>query len=160
MRRISVGVARQYCGALGKVANCQSFVSCHFANRQYHFQPISELYFPKRWTDDVERMSAAGVPEERFNFQEKWRLALELLPQIKEKVPYKLILADAGYGECRDFLRTLNGMGEKFIAQVPGSHAFYPIDVETQAAQTGVDRKRHSSKTVNSKEERPLTGKK
>lgn len=155
----SVGVARQYCGALGKVANCQSVVSWHFANRKYHFPLISELYLPTCWTYDVTRMKEAGVPENRFKFQEKWRIALDLLPKIKKKVPYEVILTDAGYGECRDFLRELNQMGERFVAQVPGSHAFYAEDVEILDPQTGTGRRRHSPKVVDSAGEKPTSGK-
>jgi SRSO17 transposase len=156
----SVGVARQYCGALGKVSNCQSVVSWHFANRKYHFPLISELYLPTCWTDDLQRMKEVGVPEDRFEFQEKWRIALDLLPKIKEKVPYEVILVDAGYGECRDFLRELNRTEEKFVAQIPGSHGFYPAGVPILAPQTGVGRKRHSNQVVDSDMETYLTGKK
>jgi len=97
----SVGVARQYCGALGKVANCQSVVSWHFAGEDLHFPLVGELYLPKAWTEDSSRMIKAGVPPERTTFVEKWRLALSLLDRVKGKVPYEAITFDAGYGEIR-----------------------------------------------------------
>ena len=63
--RSSVGVARQYCGAVGKVANCQAIVTWHYADQGLHFPVRGQLYLPQAWTADAERMRRAGVPAEQ-----------------------------------------------------------------------------------------------
>lgn len=127
----SVGVARQYCGALGKVANCQSVVNWHFAGEEIGFPLVGEQYLPKEWTNDSARMTRAGVPPERRRFVEKWRLALTLLDRIGGKVPHEAITFDAGYGEIRDVLAALDERRELFVGQIPASHGFWPRDIGT-----------------------------
>lgn len=158
----SVGVAHQYCGALGKVSNCQSIVSWHYANANVHFPVLAELYLPKKWTDDIDRMNRVGVPPRRYEFQKKWELSLDLLQKIKDQnlFSYEAILCDAGYGECREFLDTLNQSGEKFIAQIPESHTFYAKNVKTLSTQKGVGRKRITNAVVDSEKEKPMSAKK
>ena len=155
----SVGVARQYCGALGKVANCQSLVSWQFANRETHFPVKAELYLPQSWIDDPIRMKSAGVPNRRFQFQKKWEIALDLLDEIKKQghVPFQSILCDAGYGEIKEFLRELNSRQIPFIAQVPESHCFWPENVPTRNDQKQVGRPREYPE-VSDKTLRPLSG--
>jgi SRSO17 transposase len=126
----SVGVARQYCGALGKVSNCQSLVTWHFANESLHFPCNGELYLPEEWTKDKKKMASSGVPEERFQFKRKWEIALSLLAKITRDVPHDVTLFDAGYGEIRPFLGALDQIGENFIGQIPESHSFWPLDIE------------------------------
>ncbi len=63
----SVGVGRQYCGALGKVANCQSIVTWHFAGKE-HFPLVGELYLSKSWCEDKSALKRKGVPEARYSF--------------------------------------------------------------------------------------------
>ena len=62
--RHSVGVSHQYCGALGKRANCQVAVTLHYSGPHGHFPLAVRLHLPESWTGDAERMGAAGVPEE------------------------------------------------------------------------------------------------
>jgi SRSO17 transposase len=76
----SVGVARQYSGTLGKTANCQIAVSLHAASATGSSPLGFRLYLPQVWTEDPERLRKTGVPE-GVSFQEKWRLALELIDQ-------------------------------------------------------------------------------
>jgi SRSO17 transposase len=125
----SVGVAPQYCGALGKTANCQVLVSWHYANEKLHFPLRGELYLPEGWTGNPKRLRRAGVPGRRHRFAEKWRLALDLLDTIRAKVPHDLVLMDAGYGPCRAFLRALEERGESYIAQIPSSMSFWSLRV-------------------------------
>src|SRR6185503_16055009 len=75
----SVGVAHQYCGALGKLSNCQSLVSLQAVGPRAHFPLAARLYLPEVWTSDKARMRAAGVPLEHQGFKEKWRIALDLI---------------------------------------------------------------------------------
>ncbi|MDE3181301.1 MAG: IS701 family transposase, partial [Acidobacteriota bacterium] len=80
--RHSPGVERQYSGTLGKTGNCQVAVSLHQAGEQANTILGWRLYLPKSWTEDAERRTQAGIPAE-VTFQEKWRLALELLGQAR-----------------------------------------------------------------------------
>lgn len=128
----SVGVAHQYCGALGKQANCQTLVSWQFASPELHFPLIAEAYLPESWTTDQRRMKRAGVPGRRFQFQEKWRLALEQLKVFRQDIPHEGILCDAGYGQSKEFLHALDELGERFIAQIPASMSFWAADVPTE----------------------------
>ncbi|MEU0039471.1 transposase [Streptomyces sp. NPDC006333] len=77
----SAGVARQYCGALGKRTNCQVAVSVHAATDTASSPLEWQLYLPREWTDDPERCRKAGVPQGATH-QEKWRLALGLLDTL------------------------------------------------------------------------------
>lgn len=74
----SVGVARQYCGAVGKRANCQVAVSVHAATDTVSCPLWGQLYLPREWTDELHRCRRAGVPDDVVH-REKWRLALGLL---------------------------------------------------------------------------------
>lgn len=155
----SVGVARQYCGALGKVANCQSVVSWHFAGEEIGFPLLGELYLPKEWTSDSARMTRAGVPPERRAFVEKWRLALSLLDCIREKVPHEAITFDAGYGEVRDFLSALDEREERFVCQIPESHGFWAKDIETITTSRGKRGRRRKYPAVADRRHKPFSAK-
>src|SRR5215471_10535794 len=76
--RCSVGVARQYSGTLGKTANCQITVNCHYAERTLAWPVATRLYLPAPWADDIDRRQKAKVPEE-VSFRTKPQIALELL---------------------------------------------------------------------------------
>lgn len=125
----SVGVARQYCGALGKVANCQSVVTWHYADAQSHFPLLGRLYLPQVWTTDTERLKRAGIPPACQSFREKWKLALELLDELAPEVEPEAVVCDAGYGEIREFLGELDARGHLFVAQVPEHHSFWSADI-------------------------------
>lgn len=138
----SVGVSHQYCGALGKQANCQSLVSWHFASGEAHFPLHAELYLPASWTSDPRRMRKAGVPERRRLFLEKWRLALDLLDGFRADIPHEAILCDAGYGQSKEFLQALDERGERFIAAIPSTMSFWPATIATYAPRAEVGRPR------------------
>lgn len=140
--RSSVGVTRQYCGALGKVANCQSVVTWHYADEGLHIPLLGELYLPQVWVTDAERMKRAGVPQECQVFREKWKVALALLDEIAPEVAAEVIVCDAGYGEVKEFLRELDRRGHVFVAQVPESHSFWPADVAVTTAVNPTGRPR------------------
>lgn len=94
--RHSVGVARQYCGALGKIANCQSVVTWQWVGPRVHWPLAARLYLPAEWTEDPSRMARAGVPPDRQVFKEKWRIALDLFDEIKPQLPaYQALVFDA-----------------------------------------------------------------
>ena len=91
----SVGVARQHCSELGKVANCQVVVTCHYADPAASWPVNARLYLPKAWTDDPERMTQAGVPAD-IKFQTKPEIALALLDEANRiGIPHEAVVADS-----------------------------------------------------------------
>ena len=88
----SVGVGPQYCGVLGKQANCQDAVSISLANHHAGLPVAYRLYLPEGWTDDPARCQKAGVPE-GITFQKKWEIALSPVDHlVKEEVQQKPFL--------------------------------------------------------------------
>lgn len=101
--RHSVGVARQYCGQLGKQDNCQVAVSLSVANDQASLPVACQLYLPETWAEDPARRTRAGVPEE-ITFETKTAIALAQIRQAREDgVPTGVVLGDAAYGNETDF---------------------------------------------------------
>jgi SRSO17 transposase len=136
--RYSVGVAPQYCGALGKVANCQVGVSVHAVTDQASCPLDWRLFLPPEWDDDAERRRKAHVPQAERH-RPKWQLALELLDELAawDLVP-PVILADAAYGEVSEFRLGLEQRQLGYVVQVPGTISAYPEDVAPErAASTG-----------------------
>jgi len=94
----SVGVSHQYCGQLGKQANCQVAVSLSIANHHASLPVAYQLYLPKGWAEDRARRGKAGVPEE-VSFQTKPEIALaQIRWACKAGLPRGNVLLDAGYG--------------------------------------------------------------
>jgi len=101
----SVGVARQYCGQLGKQDNCQVAVSLSLANRHASLPVAYRLYLPQDWASDRQRRRKTGIPEE-VSFKTKPEIALEQVQAACEAgLPRSVVLMDAGYG-CNTNLRT------------------------------------------------------
>ncbi|HKV95882.1 MAG TPA: IS701 family transposase [Gammaproteobacteria bacterium] len=99
----SVGVARQYAGTLGKVANCQVAVSLHHATATASLPVDWALFLPEEWTKDPDRCAAAGVPA-AVPHEPKWRLALDLIDRARTwGLPGQRVIADAGYGTIAEF---------------------------------------------------------
>lgn len=97
----SVGVARQYCGQLGKQDNCQVAVSLSVANEQASLPVAYRLYLPEAWAEDPLRRTRAGVPND-ITFETKPQIALDQIRQAKRAgIPTGVVLADAGYGVDR-----------------------------------------------------------
>jgi len=104
----SVGVARQYCGALGKVANCQVAVTAALWTGRRAWPLGAALYLPTEWTADPARRAAARIPP-AVRFQEKWRLALTLLRQTRAAgITLTAVVADAEYGDNSTVRHTLH----------------------------------------------------
>lgn len=123
---LSVGVARQYSGTLGRTENCQVAPSLHVAGENGSGCIGLRVYLPEVWTNDRERCEAAGVPTE-IVFKTKWQLALELLDQaLAWGMPKRTVLADAGYGEVTEFRDALATHDLRYIVGVPGNHLIWP----------------------------------
>lgn len=143
----SVGVQHQYCGQLGKKANCQVAVTVHYVGPDGHFPAALRLYLPKSWTGSPERLDAAGVPPQYRREQTKGQIALELLDQVRSEgvLPGDVALADAGYGASQDFREGLQRRGLSYIAGVNSEMVVFteePRWVAPEAATGGRPRVR------------------
>jgi SRSO17 transposase len=126
----SVGVARQYCGMLGKQDNCQVAVSVSLACDQGSVPVAWQLYLPEDWAADPARRQQAGVPEE-LRFATKTQIALtQLRTLLAEGAPRHCVLADAGYGVDTAFRQALNDMGLLYAVGVTSAVVVWPPGVE------------------------------
>ena len=117
----SVGVARQYCGQLGKHDNCQAAVSLSVATWSSSLPVAWQLYLPEAWCQDSERCQQAGVPQE-IAFQTKPAIALEQIRQAAAlQIPAGVVLADAGYGNGMPFRTTLTELGLPYAVGIESS---------------------------------------
>jgi SRSO17 transposase len=104
----SVGVARQYCGALGKVANCQVAVTAALWTTKRAWPMGALLYLPETWLGHRARRAATRIPA-TVRFQEKWRLALTLLRRTRAAgLTLTAVVADAEYGDNSTVRQTLH----------------------------------------------------
>src|SRR6266571_6456456 len=116
----SVGVARQYCGQLGKTDNCQVAVSLSLANHHASLPAAYQLYLPEAWVKDGKRRRAAGVPPEMV-FRTKWQIALEQNRALHDGgLPPAPVVADAGYGMVTAFRDQLTTLHVPYIVGVTG----------------------------------------
>jgi len=128
--RHSVGVARQYCGVLGKQDNCQVAVSVSLASPTASLPVTWQLYLPQDWAADAERRQRAGVPE-TVQFLTKPQIALQHLDRLlAEGLPRHCVLADAGYGVDAAFRRRLSTLGLPYLVGITSAVSVWPPDVE------------------------------
>jgi SRSO17 transposase len=126
----SVGVARQYCGMLGKQDNCQVAVSVSLACDQGSVPVAWQLYLPEEWAADPKRRVQAGVPGE-LRFATKTQIALaQLRALLAEGAPHHCVLADAGYGADTAFRQALSDMGLEYAVGVTSAVVVWPPGIE------------------------------
>jgi SRSO17 transposase len=126
----SVGVARQYCGVLGKQDNCQVAVSISLATEQASVPVAYRLYLPKEWAQDSERRRKAGVPA-HIGFATKNEIALQQLEALlAEGAPKYCVLADAGYGVDQAFRQRLTELGLSYLVGIKSSVVVWPPGLE------------------------------
>ena len=120
--RKSAGVARQYCGRLGKVVNCQAGMFLAYVSPLGRALVDKRLYLPESWTSGDARRQAAGVPEGRRDYRSKTELALELLEQALELDHPKAgwVAADDAFGMSPSFRDGLAALGMRYVLDVPG----------------------------------------
>src|SRR3954469_9896473 len=117
----SVGVARQYCGEVGKQDNCRVAVSLSVSTWNSSLPIAWQLYLPQVWASDSERRSKVGVPEE-VEFQTKPQIALQQIRQaVEHQVPTGVVLADAGYGIDTKFRTGIDQLGLQYVVGIQSS---------------------------------------
>jgi SRSO17 transposase len=127
--RHSVGVKRQYCGQLGKRANCQSLVSLTLARGEVPVGVGLRLFLPEDWCGDAGRRAAAGVPE-TVGYRPKWRIALDEIDRVLASgARFGCVLADAEYGRAAEFRRGLAERRLNFAVGIMPAQQVYPADV-------------------------------
>jgi SRSO17 transposase len=117
---MSVGVARQWCGRLGKVENCQVGVFLGYVTRQEQALVDMRLYLPKEWTTDRKRCAAAGVPA-GTRFRTRHDLALAMLDEQGSLLPHGWVAGDDEMGRPAEFRRELRARGERYLLAVPSN---------------------------------------
>jgi SRSO17 transposase len=116
----SVGVARQWCGRLGKVENCQVGVYMAYVSREERALVDTRLYLPQEWTKDMARRKEAGVPKQ-VKLRTRHRLALEMLEECGQALPHSWVAGDDEMGRPSSFRRRLRDRGERYLLGVPSN---------------------------------------
>jgi len=136
----SVGVQRQYCGALGKIANCQQGVFLAYASSRGYTFLDRRLYMPESWFDKAHaaKRKKCGVPK-NLVFKTEPELGLEMLTEINKRgvVPFAWVNADEHYGMNPDFLDGVAGLDKWYFAEVPVSTMVWPENVKILPAGLG-----------------------
>ena len=137
----SVGVARQYCGRIGKQDNCQVAVSLSLASDEASLPVAYRLYLNEQWASDRKRRKRAKVPVD-ISFQKKWEIALEQIRAAKDRgYPRAPVVADAGYGSTTDFREGLDALGLRYAVGVVSTTSVWT----THNPPPGAPKQRHAS---------------
>ena len=128
----SVGVARQYRGRLGKVANCQAGMFLAYVSPLGRALVDKRLYLPESWTSDKDRCAAARVPEERRGYQSKTGMALEMLEGALERGHLRAgwLAGDDAFGMSPSFREELAALGMRYVLDVPAGFTVWPPEPE------------------------------
>ena len=128
----SVGVARQWCGRLGKVDNCQVGVYLGYVSRTEHALVDVRLYLNKEWAKDKRRRKKCGVPPE-IRFQTRHALALEMLAEHGTALPHAWIAGDDEMGRSSAFRRDLRALDERYLLAVPSNTLVRDLEAKPPA---------------------------
>ena len=155
----SVGVARQYCGQLGKQDNCQVAVSLSVANDQASLPVAYRLYLPQAWAEDADRCAKAGVPDD-LRFATKPQIALEQIRAAQaDGIPPGMVLADAGYGVDTAFRDGITALGLAYVVGIQSSASLWPPGQAPLPAKPWSDRGRPPTRVSRSAEHKPVAAK-
>lgn len=157
----SIGVARQYCGSLGKVDNCQVGVFAAYASRHGYSFLDKRLYLPEKWfgQEHAEKRKKCKLPD-TVRFKTKPQLAVEMLEDIRKEhvLPIKYVLADSVYGNSPEFIEAVEKWtGVAFFASVPCDTLCWlqqPITIEKQYTYKG---ETLSKRVVGATDKKPIT---
>jgi SRSO17 transposase len=139
--RFSPGVAHQYCGALGKTANCQVIVSVNAATDRASCPLGWRLFLPQAWDQDAGRRAKAKIPDD-VRHVPKWQLALDIVDElIAWGLQRRVVQADGGYGDITAFRLGLEERDLEYVVQVKGTTSAQPSDaVPVVATYKGMGR--------------------
>jgi SRSO17 transposase len=152
----SVGVSHQYCGNLGKPANCQVAVFATLSAGEHFSIVDAELYLPKVWTDDTERCKKAGIPKETV-YKKKTEIALDIIKRLKlAGIRFDYVSADGLYGHDMDFRSGLDELGVLFVADVHKDLRIFqePFEIEVPQKREGAKGKTPTKARPNKMDER------
>lgn len=157
----SVGVARQYCGTLGKVENCQVGVFAGYASRHGYALVDKRLFMPEQWfTEDyADRREKCHVPDE-VTWHTKPQLAVEMLQAIgrEGRLPFKYIVADCLYGNSPDFLDALDAcLGVTSFVSIPADTRCWLQRPLTTAKTSTYKGERRTKRVVPPETQAPVT---
>lgn len=124
----SVGVARQWCGHLGKVDNCQVAIYLGYVSRKGHPLVDQRLYLPKDWTREPDRLNKAGVPKACRGYRTRHQLALEMVAQDAPWLPHRWLAGDDEMGRPYWFRRRLRELGERYLLAVPSNTSIRDLE--------------------------------
>jgi SRSO17 transposase len=152
----SVGVAHQYCGVLGKSANCQVAVTVSLANATMSVPAGWRLYLPESWAQDAQRRHGAGVPQE-VEFQTKPMIALAQIDALlSAEVPLAPVVADAGYGASTEFRDALSERGLSYAVAISSDTSVWPAGQEPLPPLPRQGRGRPASRLRRTAEHQPV----
>lgn len=155
----SIGVARQYCGTIGKVDNCQVGVFAAYTSAHGYALVDKRLFVPEQWfSDDFrERREKCKLPAE-IAFKTKPELAVEMLGDIAGQIPFRYVLADSVYANSPQFVEAVESLsGVTYLLQVPGDTLCWlkhPVTIEKTYKYGGQERTR---KILSDKAKRPIS---
>ena len=157
--RHSVGVARQYCGQLGKQDNCQVAVTLSVANHVASLPIAYRLYLPKEWASDSARRDPAGVPE-AIAFVTKPEIALaQIEAALRAGVPQGVVLMDAGYGTDTGLRTAITALGLPYVAGIQSTTTLWPADKGPLPPKPWSGRGRPTTRTRRDAEHQPAQAK-
>ena len=135
------GVARQWCGRLGNVDNCQLGVFLAYVSPKGHAPLDRQLYLPEDWTNDPARREACHVPDEVV-FQTTWQLAAAMLARSGTEVPHSWVVGDDELGRASEFRALLRQRKERYVLDVPCNTLVRDLGVSRPTRRAG-QRGRH-----------------
>ena len=155
--RHSVGVARQYCGQLGKEDNCQVAVSLSIANNHASLPVAYRLYLPQEWTQDRARLRKAGVPDD-IDFKTKHEIALDQLRwACAAGLPRGVALVDAGYGNSSELRTAIAALELTYVAGIQSNTTVWGPGTAPLAPKAGSGRGRPAKRLRRDDEHRPIS---
>jgi SRSO17 transposase len=154
----SVGVSHQYCGQLGKQANCQVAVSLSIANTFASVPIAYRLYLPQVWIDDADRRKTCGVPAD-IAFATKQQISVnQIRNAVDAGIPSGVVLADAAYGDDTGFRDDLTGLGVSYAVSIKGTTTVWrPGEEPLLPHQRTGRRGPAATRLAHSAEQRPIS---